>query len=93
MVLINEKTASFAEQNLLYLESVCANVCGGVTFVGTPTNGSVGKLTNVKLPGEVSTCNYSCYLLLSFIFEERMLFDSNVDICWTQWSCNEGNQW
>lgn len=54
VVLINEKTASFAEQNLLYLESVCANVCGGVTFVGTPTNGSVGKLTNIKLPGEIS---------------------------------------
>jgi hypothetical protein len=53
VVLINEKTASFAEQQLLYLESVCANVCGGVTFVGSTTNGSVGKMTNIKLPGEV----------------------------------------
>lgn len=54
VVLINEKTASLAEQQLLYLESVCASVCGGVAYVGSTSNGSVGKMTNVKLPGEIS---------------------------------------
>jgi len=53
VVLVNEKTASSAEQYLLFLETVCAKVCGGITYIGTPTNGCVGKITNVKLPGNV----------------------------------------
>jgi len=53
VVLVNEKTAAASEQQLLYLERLCAGVCGGVTCIGTPTNGCLGKMTNVKLPGDI----------------------------------------
>lgn len=46
MALVNEETISHAEHSCLFLEG-----CSNVTFVGTPTNGANGNVTNMQLPG------------------------------------------
>lgn len=56
VALVNEETISHAEHSCLYLES-----CTDVTFVGSPTNGANGNITNVQLPG---TQSYICELML-----------------------------
>jgi len=48
VVLINEETISHAEHSCLYLEAAT-----DVTFVGTPTNGANGNVTNCYLPGGI----------------------------------------
>src|SRR5690242_14051484 len=48
VALINEETISHAEHSCLYLEA-----CTDVTFIGTPTNGANGNVTNCSLPGGI----------------------------------------
>ena len=48
VVLINEETVSNAEHACLLLES-----CTDVTFIGSPTSGANGNVTNVNLPGGI----------------------------------------
>lgn len=49
VMLINEGTQSQAEHTGLFLEAAC-----GVTFIGSPTSGSNGDVTDVVLPGGVT---------------------------------------
>jgi len=46
VALISEETMSHAEHSCLYLSA-----CTDATFVGTPTNGANGNVTNCCLPG------------------------------------------
>jgi hypothetical protein len=48
VVLVDESAMSQAEHTCLFLEA-----SADVTFVGTPTNGANGDITNVVLPGDV----------------------------------------
>lgn len=48
-VLINEEAISQSEHTCLFLEAAA-----DVTFIGSPTNGANGNVTNVVLPGGVS---------------------------------------
>eukprot|EP01114_Cavostelium_apophysatum_P023836 TRINITY_DN910_c0_g1_i1.p1 TRINITY_DN910_c0_g1~~TRINITY_DN910_c0_g1_i1.p1 ORF type:complete len:947 (-),score=287.15 TRINITY_DN910_c0_g1_i1:24-2864(-) len=48
VALVNEETISHAEHSCLYLSA-----CTDVTFVGTPTNGANGNVTNCSLPGGI----------------------------------------
>jgi len=49
VVLIDENAISQAEHTCMFLESVA-----DVTFIGTPTNGANGDVTNTLLPGGIS---------------------------------------
>ncbi|HSR70198.1 MAG TPA: S41 family peptidase [Acidobacteriota bacterium] len=48
VVLINEETISQAEQACLFLEAV-----GRVTYVGSASNGAVGEIASISLPGGI----------------------------------------
>lgn len=52
-MLIDESAISQAEHTCLFFESAT-----DVTFIGTPTNGANGDVTNVVLPGNL-TVNFS----------------------------------
>ncbi|PRP89322.1 peptidase S41 [Planoprotostelium fungivorum] len=49
IALVSEETMSHGEHTCLYLESCC-----DVTFIGQPTNGTNGNVTNVTLPGNIT---------------------------------------
>lgn len=50
VVLIDENAISQAEHTCMFLESVA-----DVTFIGSPTNGANGDVTNTTLPGGITT--------------------------------------
>lgn len=49
-VIVDESTISFGEEAALMIDAATA---GTATFVGSPTNGSIGEVTDVRLPGGV----------------------------------------
>jgi C-terminal processing protease CtpA/Prc len=49
VVIINEEAISQAEHTCLFIEAAAPNV----TFIGSPTNGANGDVTNVPLPGGI----------------------------------------
>lgn len=51
VVLIDENAQSQAEHSCLMLEAACP---GRVTFIGSPTSGANGDITNYSLPGGIS---------------------------------------
>ena len=54
-MLINQDAISQAEHTALFFESAT-----DITFIGSPTNGANGDITNLVLPGGISV-NFSGY--------------------------------